>query len=471
MPKVEGHSGLHPLTAAALLFLFLVVGWAVFYPALNLFFVSDDFVWLSLAPDIRSDLSQLFALKISNFFMPVVYGYFAVLDSLFHLDPAPYHALSISIHILNSWLVALIVFELAGRRGLAVAGGLMFLLLRFPIDAVVWVSAVTMLLTALFLFSAGVAWLKYLKTGGKLWYILALASSVLLTFTKEWSLLFVPFLLVLTVALALRRRSELWLQRRKIAFSLLPFAVVILPYLFAELYVQATGSYLIQSRTYTFGAHIATNTIDNITLVFFPFGGFAHRHEVVWLFFSLAVLAVLVAVSLALWRWSRSPAFVGVVWMVAAFVPTAPFTWDPLVSRYAYLPAFGAVLFAVFILDPLRKYRWGRAAVLTFLALFLAANVLTIRGKMGSFYQPLNDEIRQFTDAAGEVAGQGQADAPIIFIDTAPVSGFILPDLMKAFYLVPPSDVRVVTSASECPEGVRCWQWSSASRVLEPVQR
>jgi hypothetical protein len=168
---------------------------AAFWRALGFYFLSDDFVLLRLASELRSGWLPLFTTGGGDgFFRPLGYVSLAATSTWAGLNPALWHACGLALHAANCVLVFLLALRLIGSRRTAWFAAGLFAIHGTRPEAVVWVAG-RFDLVATFFVLAGL--LFFLRPGR--WNLLAsLVSMVLAMLSKESAYVF-PFLLLLLV--------------------------------------------------------------------------------------------------------------------------------------------------------------------------------------------------------------------------------------------------------------------------------
>ncbi len=92
-----------------------------FYPLLRYFFAQDDFILMHIVQrDGLSAFTDFFARETGHFRPLTKAAYFGLMHRLFGLDAAPWHNVSMFLHIINS----ILYFLLLGRTGVKTASAL-----------------------------------------------------------------------------------------------------------------------------------------------------------------------------------------------------------------------------------------------------------------------------------------------------------------------------------------------------------
>lgn len=237
----------------------------------------------------------------------------------FGLHAAGYYAVTILVHVLNTWLVyALGVSAWKGPEGGAARpafwAAAFFAIAEGHQEAVMWVSACSELLQFLFGVATVVAWLRFLDSGSKAWYAACLAFFALTLISKESAPVFAALLVL-----------PLWEpERRKRAAFIAPLLGMASAAVFA-IYYYRDSSFRFQDGSFSPGAPFWLIWPENFARVFWVWGvaGF------------IAALA---------WGWKRHRAIVlaGLAWAAVALLPYCFLTYSTRIpSRQTYLASAG----------------------------------------------------------------------------------------------------------------------------------
>ena len=352
--------------AAALLVLGLVA--VVYRGALDANFHDDDFNWLFDAR--RFDWAHLVDFtRYSHFYRPVVELYFTAGLAAFGCAPAPFHALSIAIHLANVAQVFVLAHALTGRALAAYLAALLFCVQPGYVEAVVWVGAITDLLPAFWKLLAMNLWIRHLQAPAPGWYAGTLAAFTLCLGTHESAVTILPMLLALDALLEWPGLQPgawaAWLRRRLLRYA--PLAMLLVAFLGVTYYVNSR-SYLVTDGYYRLGWHAVPKIYDYLASLY------VGRRRFWW---RVATTVVVAAIA---WRGTPRMRFY-LLWILVALLPVSFFTWGNA-SRYLYVPAVAFAMLAAELLlagAPLlerfapRPTRLVLAAVVAFLVLRFAA--------------------------------------------------------------------------------------------------
>jgi tetratricopeptide (TPR) repeat protein len=218
---------------------FFFLGVLTYFPSLNASFLWDDHDFITQNQYVKEARIDKFftaqplegAGKVSNYYRPVQFTFYAIIYRIFGPNPLAFHALSISIHILASIALYYFLTRLTvshshrltlspSQRLTCLAVSLLFLIHPVQTEAVSYVSGLSDPLVALFGFTTIYLFLKQKYTLSMFFFILTLLS-------KESGVIFLGILLLLTVSPS-HRLTLSPSQRLTIFF---PYAILTLLYL------------------------------------------------------------------------------------------------------------------------------------------------------------------------------------------------------------------------------------------------
>lgn len=405
---------------AAGLALVAAIAVIVYAPSAGYGLFSDDFQWLAGAPAF--EMRQLFSIEgREHFFRPVMEIYFPSTYAACGRSAACYHWLNIAVHAATSLLVAGLAGALARNWIIGALAALLFAVQPAPTEAVVWISAITELLSALFvvltvwLFHRGARWTAVLT------FVAAMMSH-------ETGIVALP-LTALLAWLMPRDPATPLVSRAK---ALIPFAVAAAAYLPLVFLVNARN-YVFTEGHYAIGLHIARNVANALA-------DFAAAGDVPGGPALLALVMVLVAIG----GTPRMKFYA--LWTVVALLPFAGFR-DGMAPRYAYLASVGfAALLAEALMAALpiarRQPRIG-PAIWGVIVLVLVARSIAFTSKN---VRPWKDAARPFAEYASAIRAVHPSLAPGAEIEVPWPAAFpphFVPALLRWEYADPSLRVRV----------------------------
>ncbi len=197
-----------------------LVVFGCFFPALDLFFVLDDFDLLGPAVGARFQQNPwgVFTGMSYAHYSPVTGIWNGGLSALFGSHPAPYHAASLLLLSLAGILVASLLRSY-GMKGFAPLGGATFFLLNpAMIEVPLWLTGANFYFWLVcFLCLSLLAWDRYLRTGTTLGLFLTLLFLLLASFTHSLAVI-APFALLFRGLLLPRKEKAI--SPKNLAWSL-----------------------------------------------------------------------------------------------------------------------------------------------------------------------------------------------------------------------------------------------------------
>jgi len=388
----------------------------VYWPAVNAFFMSDDFLVLRAVRDrstwdviVRAfsfpEASQLNEATLS--WRPLTDLYFYAMSPL-GIHAQPYHVINIALHGVVAGLGMLLVRRLSGSDAAAVATGFIFVVAPTYDYTVGWVVEVSELTIAICILGALLSYHSYLTSRRHSWrdYVLTCLLVTIAVLSKESALLLtvlLPSLALWAIAekLSVRTRQEI---ARSLALPLLALA------LYAAVNQIRDASQ--DDPTRSIDIHMIDNAWYYLRWLVLPNGQLGVAHAVLAISFLCAGAAALLM--------RRSTLTLLFCWTVVAFLP---YTSIKLIElRYTYLAALPFVAFlACGCVEVVRHAprKWQPFASALGACLVVAATVAgAIRSR--DIQQSFAGEAAAYEtaiDATRNLCGDLQADAYIYLIN------------------------------------------------------
>jgi hypothetical protein len=222
---------------------FTIVGVSVvtYLPAVNNFFISDDFTLLSYLTALKQD--PLYIIEApSEFFRLVSYIYFWLCSSIFGLNSAGYYWSGIALHALASLLVFALVTRLTAEPVAGWAAALFFSAYERHQEAVMWISAVNETILAVNCLVFLLLWERFTPTTRRV----ACVAFALALFSKEAAVALLPLAVLL-----LRLKGFTWRAAFK---ESLPLTAITAGYVYLWL-SRASGNFFVTDHYYALGFH------------------------------------------------------------------------------------------------------------------------------------------------------------------------------------------------------------------------
>lgn len=352
-------------------FLVFLIPCLIFWPTLNVGFVSDDYLYHAAFSNTFWDFLEKTILvgsggaMIPEFFRPVGIMSLKLDYSFWGSDPVGFHLTNILLHSLN----AVLLFYLAGSFGLrrvgAFAAGLFFGLYPLNSEPVSWISGRFDLLATTFILLMLHAWRIGQMRNDLRWMIPSVIMFLLGTLSKENAVAGLALLPLTDWLLRMRTKKEWgtavgWQWKWYIVFSAVAIVVIWLRIpLFGDI-----GGYASQdARSAFFGAPLTilwSNFFnENLKMLFSPvsrilwseWGAFPQQFLIIIAaVFYAGLLAALVRIIVAAIKTDGSMLAIsasGIAWIILMMIPVLPIegVQDSLnCARFLYLSIAGFAL-------------------------------------------------------------------------------------------------------------------------------
>ncbi len=193
---------------------FSVVAFAVFYPSLNIYFVSDNISHITHAAQNFKDFDY-------RYFRPLPVLSLYVDYLIWGANYSGYHFTNLVIHIGNTILVYFLAKLFIKQRFFGLSAGLLFLLHPIHSLPIFWISGRTDMICALFYLSSIIMFIKFRQTGRRTYLFGSTLIFILSMLSKEMAAS-LPFLLFAYV-LIFDRRNITSAGLKKAFYATLPF--------------------------------------------------------------------------------------------------------------------------------------------------------------------------------------------------------------------------------------------------------
>jgi len=159
------------------LFSVILVSVITYLPAVDNFFIADDFGLFTVI-EAAENSPQWFFSSTTEFFRLMSYIYFAACRELFGLNPEPYYWAGIGLHAIAAVLVYFLVLQVSRSSMAAWAAALFFAAYERHQEAVMWISAANETVLALNCLVFLLLWQRAADSGSRVVLILAHAVFV-----------------------------------------------------------------------------------------------------------------------------------------------------------------------------------------------------------------------------------------------------------------------------------------------------
>ncbi len=328
--------------AAACLF-----GWTIFHA----YFFSDDFTWLWHGARINLNLYNILTFRMSSFYSPVLNLFYTVMGKIFGFYSPAYFTFDLLVHLVNSLFAALIAWQLSRSRLTAAITGLLFVWAGTAFEPLVWVGANMHSIATLFIFAGIASYLVFLNGGRKIYLLISFLAALLAIGSKEIAAIFPLLLFAILLVFWKKNVNKIFTKAHLIYWSAIIFLFLLYGW---QQFIWQKQSADIASGTFAFSWHTIARLPIVITDLFIPLSELTpllHHLAVGWL-----ILACFLFIAAIFYAYRKLPLVrYGFLWIIITVAPTIMLAvvnwWDPLASRYTYLPRFGMILILAAIVD------------------------------------------------------------------------------------------------------------------------
>jgi glycosyltransferase involved in cell wall biosynthesis len=328
------------------LMIIVLFGWLVIFG----YFFADDFTWLWYGQKVGWSLTRIWTYRMSTFFSPVLNSFYTIFYHAFGYQASIYLLAGLIIHWLNALLAGILAWQLSRSRLIAALVGLMVAVVGGAYEPLVWVAANLHTIATLWILLALTSYQQFLASGRRQWLIWSFLAALLVFGTKEIAVVIGPLLLVTALASwsAVKPRLADWFHR---AYWLVLFLVTV-GYSWQQYLWQKDSIWVTAGHW-----HLSIDKLAKIPVVLFdmvvPLLSLAKQLS------SQQAIGLIIACSLffliIVWCYRRLKlVWLGLFWMLISIAPTLLFItarwWDPLASRYTYLPRLGLILILAVII-------------------------------------------------------------------------------------------------------------------------
>lgn len=355
--------------------IYLLIGAVLLYSLmLRNYFVGDDFTWFRWAatctsptmncPISLSTIWGYFTESTGFFYRPGAKLYFLIMYNFFWLNQTMYHMVSLFLHFLAATLVYLISKKIYKNNLLSALAGFLFLILSGATEAVFWISATGFLFTTVFSLSSLYAYIFWLETKKKIYFVLTLIFFISSLLFHELGIV-TPFLLLLYqwVMVEPIDFGKIWKNRfMQILFA--PIPVYLLMRFFSHsLWMSGDYSYNLLKLPF----NLAGNAFGYLALLFAGPVSLAFYDALRSLLKSQMILSIfggviILIIFFLLFRKvgknfkKESMKFInfGAIFFLIALLPFLAL--GNITSRYSYFSSVGLVMLLVYFIKKLYDY-------------------------------------------------------------------------------------------------------------------
>jgi hypothetical protein len=339
-----------------------------------------------------------------------------------------YHITSLLLHIANSILWGLLLWQVTRRLPMLPLAALLYAVFPVYADAVFWISDTEILLAVFFGLLCLLLWARFVISASRGAGAGALLCLALALLSKEAAVFVVPMMAVLH-ALSPRLFPGAGGRRRVSLWAYMPVVLIVAGYLILDVVVVARDVPLLGS-SYSVGTHLLTNAGRYLSLLATPLHGWASG--------AAGWLRLLVAGALVVWLWSKDwpRTLFLLLWIGCALLPYIAFN-DGVTQRYVYAAALGWTGLVAFALCLLWQWRGARAWLgrglavgACILVLVVCAGDVRSRQMMFAASTHTQENVLYHVQALHPSLPQGSA----LYFLNAPVAGRYLAAMFNVVY-------------------------------------
>lgn len=326
---------------------------AIYYPVLdkplNNF---DDLAWLK-DTKIRNSVSTIFDPTLvtknpfaSTYYLPLQSALYLGMVKTFGRQPFAFHALSIAIHALCTFLLYFLLLGFTDRKKyLAFLGCFVFVAYLGHTQSITWTAAAfSHPLVSLFVLSTLLFFLGFLKTSKKAYYFGALLSFIVALLIRESAVIIPVLLIALEIFYNKREQAFSFSSMKetvfKRAFKYVPFFLAVVPIAIISMQKFQHGSLNERWGGVSGGIHSVFRFLDFSSLLVYP-----ARLGVTS---KIALIAILLGVaSWIIFNFRKhGNLFFALFWIALALAPYTISNFNPAlaVTRYLYPAMLAFVL-------------------------------------------------------------------------------------------------------------------------------
>lgn len=338
---------LFTLLGISLLISFSFYGWVIFKG----FLFSDDFTWLWHGQKIDS-FYDIMTFKMSTFYSPVMNAFYALFVRIFGYNPQILFTINITAHALVAFMSGILSWQISKSRLTAIVVTVLVAFAGVAYEPLVWIGSNMHSFATLFIVSSLVAYYGYLnnKKGGYL--ILSFSLFVLALGTKESAI--VTPALILSLSLYKYLADKQFVDAKLILFWIV--SVIVSGVYLLQQYLWQKNSIWVESGVWQLSAiqifRLPLVLFDNIVPIS-PLKFYLDNQSASFLLILATTLLVFI-----LYKFRHIKlVWLGLAWAIIGITPfiffQTQFWWEPLASRYNYLPRIGIIIMLASILHHL----------------------------------------------------------------------------------------------------------------------
>ncbi len=341
--------------------LIAILSFASYFNTFKNEFVWDDHVFILDNPDIRSfsNLPLFFAKDVDGLYRPLRSVYYTFIYSLAGKNEFLYHFSSLFLHTAISILVFFIIFEIFGKKNIALLAALIFAAHPIHTERVANITGSFDMLGIFFMLLSFYLYIKFSKSNNKKYFLFSLLSLLIAVFSSEEAVT-VPLLIVLYEFCFNREKFNKEELKNKIIKNYAPYFAIALFYVAIRFFFIGVRGRVEEYLAGNFFLTMLTMLkayANYIYLLIVPVNlTLFHDIKAVTTLFDFKVLAsalILIAIFFFTIRhYKNKVLFFSVFWFFITLIPMSNML--PLqvfmAERYLYAPSIAFSLLASYLL-------------------------------------------------------------------------------------------------------------------------
>jgi len=363
----------------AIIIYLLILSFVIYIPILSNYFIGDDFTWFRWAADCGvngSTICQNFSERIISYFTqadgffyrPGSKIYFLLMYSIFWLNQAVFHIVSILLHAISVILFFLIARRVTRSNSISALASILFVVMSGYSEMVFWISATGHLFNAVFTLAAILLFALW-DEKRKIYYLLGSVLFIFIgTFFHELGV--VAPILIITYQIftsSTLNIKKIW-KRYDYYLIFVPIAIYLLLRFFAQSHWSG-GDYSYDLLNLPFNivgnlfGYLMITILGPVALPIYQTIRETMRENIVIAILGIGVLGAVIfftsrSVFKAIDSNGRRIIFFGVSFFTISLLPFLGL--GNITSRYSYLASLGIILIVAYILvkiiNGLRQY-------------------------------------------------------------------------------------------------------------------
>lgn len=366
-----------------------------------LFFDDEHFIQKNQTVHSLKNIQEIYTSSVTqgahisgNFYRPNQQMVYALIYHFFKLNPEPYHITSIILHLLNAFLIFIILKKLKFSSMAATVTAVIFLIHPIQTESVSYISGLAGPLGLFFLLAALVIYLKLLLIKNRkfnlIYLIIASLLYIFALFSKENMIVFLPVFFIVLLYTSVSHKVKF---RRYVIISLSVFVCLSIAYLFFRfklLSISETIGLTDKDNIYTRNLSIRLITFvnvlwDYIVLIFYPVN--LNYEKPYMAYTSLAsvrgifgLLLIILAILSLLFHKRNAKIFLGLCWFFCALIPfTGVIPLNAMyLEHWLYVPIIGIAILAASLFDFLLRKKRANFFLYIFIPLIIFYSAKTI---------------------------------------------------------------------------------------------